>query len=101
VIGPRKDLHERASDKGWLAIGVRGFAMVWDFIDEKDIDKHCLSWATFGVTIWIIRWATTFVAAHPTMSGIEIAAIIGAVMLPWTPMQAAVINWYFKRQNEK
>lgn len=87
---------ERAGDHGFWCVVARRFGDFWDFIDKRQIDVHCMSWATFAGTAWIINWATHFVVNHPDKSGLEVAAIIGAVMLPWTPLQAAVINWYFK-----
>lgn len=70
--------------------------LMWDWFDKRDIDKHAMSWAVFYGTAWILWWATHFVQTHPDKPGLEVAAIIAAVMVPWTPLQAAVVNWYFR-----
>ena len=86
----------RNTDHGfWCTCALRA-ADFWDFIDKRQIDTHLMSWSTFYLTWRIVDWATHFVANHPEKPGIEVAAIIGAVMLTWSPVQAAVINWYFK-----
>jgi len=72
------------------------FDRFWLVCDERDVDKHLMSWLVFAATGWIIRWATIFVDHHPDKPGLEVAAIIAAVMVPWTPVQAAVIAWYFQ-----
>lgn len=88
--------ERRADDHGfWCTLALR-FSQFWDFVDKRDLDKHAMSWATFYITWKIVEWATHFVANHPDKPGLEVAAILGAVMLPWTPVQAAVVNWYFK-----
>ena len=87
---------ERVTDHGFWCAVARRFSDFWDFVDERQIDVHLMSWATFAGTAWIINWATHFVAHHPDKPGIEVAAIIAAVMVPWTPVQAAVVAWYFR-----
>lgn len=81
--------RRRSEDNGRLT-------RIWDAFDARDIDKHLMSWMVFAVTIWIVWWATHFVENHPDKPGLEVAAVLGAVMVPWTPLQAAVVNWYFR-----
>ena len=68
----------------------------WDWFDARDIDKHILSAAvmisTFKITAWAISFATTC-----TKPGAEIGIIIAAVLVPWTPLQAAALKWQFER----
>lgn len=68
----------------------------WDWFDKRDIDKHVLSaavmFSTFKITAWAISFATTC-----TKPGAEIAMIIAAVLIPWTPLQAAALKWQFER----
>jgi hypothetical protein len=85
----------RNSDHGvWCTLAIR-FGQFWDFIDNRDIDKHAMTWATFSVTCYMIYWCMEYVWVHPEKSGLDIAAVIAAIMLPWTPLQGAVIKWYF------
>ena len=68
---------------------------LWDWIDERDIDKHVVSMIVLSGTVLITRWAFTFAEAHMDKSGIELAAVMLAVTGPYTALQAAVIKWYF------
>jgi hypothetical protein len=68
----------------------------WDWFDKRDIDKHLASWFTFIATWHVTQWALSFVAHHPEKTGIEAAAIIASVMVPWSGLQAAAIKWYFE-----
>lgn len=69
----------------------------WDFIDKRDIDKHAIAWSTFAFTIYLTDWALEYVFAHPDKPGLELAAVVAAVLLPWTPVQKYVFEDYFKR----
>lgn len=87
--------RRRAADKGafcWLA---RRASEMWEFIDNRQIDAHIVAaviiFATLDITAWAMRYAET--ADRP---GLEVAAVIGAVMVPWGGLQAAVIKWYFE-----
>jgi hypothetical protein len=67
----------------------------WDWVDAREIDKHVLSAGVFWGLIKITDWAMGFAAAHPDKSGLEVAAIIGAVTGPYSILQAACIKFYF------
>lgn len=68
----------------------------WDWVDARDIDKHVLSIAVMVNTFIITAWAINFGNTSPK-SGIEISAVIAAVLIPWTPLQAAALKWQFER----
>lgn len=68
----------------------------WDWVDERDIDKHVLSIAVMVSTFKITAWAITY-AMTCTKPGAEVAMIIAAVLVPWTPLQAAALKWQFER----
>lgn len=68
----------------------------WDWFDKRDIDKHALSIAVMVSTFKITAWAITF-ATTCTKPGAEVAMIIAAVLIPWTPLQAAALKWQFER----
>ena len=90
----------RDSDRGfWCTIALR-FSQMWDFIDARDIDKHSLSLSVFGMTIYIVFWMLEFIWAHPDKPGLEVAAIVAAIMVPWNGVQAAAIKWYFEARSE-
>lgn len=59
-----------------------------------------MSWAVFGMTFYLGDWVLDYVFAHPEKPGLEVAAVVTAIMLPWTPVQAAVIKWYFEARTE-
>jgi len=76
----------------WLALRA---SEAWDWIDKRDIDKHTVSLAILYGTAVVTRWAMHF-AEHGDRPGLEVAAIIGAVLAPYMALQAAAIAWYFK-----
>lgn len=84
----------RASDRGfmcWLAMRASQF---WDFIDKRDIEKHAMAWTIVVATIKLGLWTLTF-ATTSAKTGTDIAAIIAAIWLPWSGVQAIVVKWYF------
>lgn len=89
----------RANDKGWLCWVAARASDAWDWIDKRQIDAHVVSaivlWGTLKITSWAMRFADQ--ADRP---GIEVAAIIGAVMVPWSALQAAAIKFVFDTRKE-
>lgn len=89
-------MKRRASDKGplcWLALRAGQF---WDFVDKRDIDKHTVSVAIMYGTVKITGWAMLYADLANGKPGLEVAAILGAVLAPWMALQAAAIRWYFE-----
>lgn len=83
-------------------IWVGKLSAFFDWFDNRDIDKHLMVWATFAVTCYLMYWVTEYVWAHSDKSGLDVGAVVAALLLPWTPVQAKVIDWYFKvRANGK
>lgn len=93
--GDPRNWTKRVGDNGWLCRSALRAGQFWDFIDKRDIDKHAMSWAVFAVTCYIVFWILEFIWDHPARSGIDIGAVIAALMVPWSPVLAAVIKWYF------
>lgn len=81
--------RRRSEDTGWIT-------RLWDWIDERDIDKHALSLGIFFGTIRITQWAMGYASAVTDKSGIEVAAVIAAVSAPYMALQAAALAFYFK-----
>jgi len=81
----------RRKTDGWFGWLTR----VWDWVDNRDIDKHLVSIATFYGTVRITEWSIHF-ASTSTRPGLEVAAIIAAVCAPYMALQAAAIKWYFE-----
>ncbi len=69
---------------------------MWDWIDQRQIDKHLLSLGVFWGTVKLTEWAMAFAALHADKPGLEIAAIIAAVTAPYMALQAAAIKYYFE-----
>ena len=87
--------QRRSDDRGalcWLAMRA---SQTWDWIDNRDIDKHALSVAILAGTLFVTRWAMHY-AESSARPGLEVAAIIAAVLAPYMALQAAAIAWYFK-----
>ena len=67
----------------------------WNFIDERDIDKHVISLLIMLGTFKVTFWAMDFAETVHNQPGLEVAAIIGAVLGPYMALQAAAIKFYF------
>tara|TARA_R110000868_G_C10592522_1_gene739725 strand:+ start:374 stop:664 length:291 start_codon:yes stop_codon:yes gene_type:complete len=88
--------HRRASDVSWTCRCAQRASEVWDWIDKRDIDKHIVSIGIFYGTIRVLDWAMTFAIDHDWMGGLEMAAVIAAVLAPYMALQGAAIKWYFE-----
>ena len=86
----------RATDGGWLCTVALRASQLWEFIDRRDIDKHAVSVAILYGTVLVTRWAMDFAETHSEKSGLEAAAIIAAVNVPYMALQAAAIGFYFR-----
>jgi hypothetical protein len=71
------------------------FKRLWDFVDERDIDKHTVCVIVLYGTKVMSDWAMMFASLHPEKSGVEVAAIIAAVTGPYMILQGACIKYYF------
>lgn len=67
----------------------------WDWIDERDIDKHAVCWATFYGLIKITEWGMRYAETSPR-AGLEVAAIIASVTAAYTLLMGAVTKFYFE-----
>lgn len=74
---------------GWLT-------RIWDWIDSRQIDKHAISIGIFYGTVKVTEWAMSYAQIFETKPGVEVAAIIGAVLGPYSLLQAAAIKFYFE-----
>lgn len=83
--------RRRSEDRGWIT-------RAWDWIDERDIDKHGISLFILAGTWVVTTWAMRF-AENGDRPGLEIAAIIAAVTAPYMALQAAAIAFYFKARH--
>ena len=93
---PDAGIRQRATDKGILCNIALRAGQFWDFIDNRDIDKHTVSLAILYGTIKVMAWAMAFAEDNTEKTGIEIAAIIAAVGTPYMALQAAALAFYFK-----
>lgn len=84
-----EELRRRSQDKGWLT-------RAWDWIDERDIDKHAVSLFILGGTYIVTTWAMGYASRETEMTGMEVAAVIAAVSAPYMALQAAAIKFYFE-----
>jgi hypothetical protein len=97
--GDPRNWKKRASDGGLLCRLARVLSLGWDFVDKRDIDKHFMAWAVFGMTFYMADWMLDYIYAHPDKSGLELAAIASAIMVPITPVLGAVVRWYFEARS--
>lgn len=90
----------RAIDKGFLCT-VAGYASLgWDWSEKRKIIPNAVSLGVFYGTVKVTTWAMVFAETHPTIDGLHMAAIIGAVLLPFTALQGAVIKFQFQSLQE-
>jgi hypothetical protein len=71
----------------------------WDWVDDRDIDKHAVSLAILYGTMSIVNWAMVFASMNPGKPGIEIAAIIAAVSAPYMALQSFALKYYFNARS--
>ena len=84
--------RRRGSDRGWIT-------RAWDWIDERDVDKHAVSWAILYGTVVVTRWAQHYAEVSAGKNGVEVAAVIAAVLVPYMALQGAAIKWYFEARS--
>jgi len=72
----------------------------WNFVDERDIDKHVVSLIILTGTWKVTSWAMAFAETVHNQPGLEVAAIIAAVAAPYMAMQAAALAFYFKARTD-
>lgn len=71
----------------------------WDWIDQREVDKHLLSLGVFMGTVKVTEWAMAYAAAHPDKSGTDVGLVIAAVTGPYSLLQAACVKFYFDNRN--
>ena len=87
--------QRRSEDTGFWCVIAQRCSQAWDFVDARDIDKHAVSLAILSGTVFVTHWAMKF-AEHGDRPGLEVAAIIAAVLGPYSALQAAALSFYFK-----
>jgi len=92
----------RRSTDSALGVIASWLKRLWDFIDERDIDKHAVSlailWGTWKLTAWGMEFASLVFTTEK--SGVEIAAVVAAVTAPYMALQAAAIAFYFRSRSQ-
>ena len=83
--------QRRAEDHGPF---VKIWFGLWNWIDNRNIDLHAVLVFTLWMTYKIMNWAMDFAENHGELDGLHMAAIIGAVVTPWSAMQAAMFAFY-------
>lgn len=89
----------RATDKGLLCTFALRLSQFWDWIDKRMIDRHVVALAILVGTIQILGWAMRY-AETSARPGLEVAAIIGAVVAPYMALQGAAIAFYFSARRQ-
>lgn len=80
--------RRREADKGLMT-------RWWDFIDERNIHKRVVSFAILLGTVSVTIWATRY-AEGADRPGLEVAAILAAVLAPYMALQAAGLKYFFE-----
>lgn len=87
-----EELRRRSEDKGVVT-------RAWDWIDDRNIDKHVVSLAILYGTIKVTEWAMKYASAETDKSGAEVAMVIAAVAAPYMALQAAALKFYFEARS--
>lgn len=86
-------VRRRATDSYTEAL-TRSVTRFWDWIDKRQIAQHLVSVCILLGTIKITEWAMSFAITSP-LPGVERAAVIAAVLTPYSALQAAAIGFFF------
>ena len=70
------------------------FILLWDFIDNRAIVRRVSFIFVIYMTYLVLDWAMDFANNNPDMDGLKMGAVLGAVMTPWSIMQAAIFKFY-------
>lgn len=70
----------------------------WDFLDQRDIEKHVVAGVILYGTVYILYWSVEFAWKSPR-AGADVALIISAVTAPWAILQGAIAHFYFNSKN--
>ena len=89
------EARRRATDRGTLCRIAWYASAFWRFIDRRQIDAYAVTGAIMYGTVVITSWAMDFVDLHPEIDGMKSAAVIAAVMTPWSALQAAAVKFLF------
>lgn len=93
--------HRRKTDSGIMCIIAIRAGQLWNFIDRRDIDKHLLSIGIFYGTVRVTMWAMQYADSVDGRPGLEVAAIIAAVLAPYMALQGAALAYYFKSRRSQ
>jgi len=88
---------ERTADQGIEARqGIVKVASrtLWAWVEQHHIDSLAVIGVTLWLTVRVIEWAMEYADLHYDIAGLQVAAIIGAVLTPWGIMQAALFKFY-------
>lgn len=93
---PRRRQADRGFSVWWAVHHViqAVSATLWNFIDNRAVIRRVAFVWVLWMTSIVIYWAMDFADDHPDMDGLKMAAILGAVLTPWSAMQAAIFKFY-------
>lgn len=89
----------RLVDKGVGVLAARTAARTsrtfWHWFEEHHIDSLAVIVVTLYLSIQVVQWALWFPTEIETkMTGVDRAAILGAVLTPWGIMQGLMFKFY-------
>ena len=96
---PQREFTQRVEDKGAAAVAAvtvkAASRTFWQWVQDNQIDSFAVLIVTLWITTDVMRWATGFANVHSN-EGMQVPAIIGAVLAPWGLLQAAMVKWYME-----
>jgi len=72
-----------------------GSRVFWSWWEEHHVDSLAVLGVSLALTVRVVEWALDYSYDEiKGISGMEKAAILGAVLTPWGLMQAALFKFY-------
>lgn len=67
---------------------------IFQIMDEGSLSKRLAVWSGIGLTIYCINWVFELVMNPPQVySGTDVAAIIGAILIPMAGLTGALMKY--------
>jgi hypothetical protein len=72
----------------------------WNFIDDRDIDKHFVALVIILGAFKVMQWSFAFAEKVDHQPGFEVAAVIASITAPLAVILPIVVNFYFKARTD-
>lgn len=97
--------RRRTLDQGVVGVAANAAKLTsrtfWQWFNKNHIDSILVLAIILLMSYQVLRWAFNFpydvmVDEHAKYSGTDVAAILAALLGPWSLMQAGLVKWYME-----